>query len=193
MTTIGWIRHGATEWNKLGRLQGQNDIPLSGEGREQAHLLAERLKKEHWDLIVSSDLCRARETAEIIAEKMPNVPVILDKRLRERTHGRLDGTTLEERIAVWGENWHCLDHGMETDDELYARGIACVNDLEAAHSGKNILVVSHGAFIAVMLRRMLERMPEGLLQNTSVSVIEKGNTGWHCRLFNCTKHLNTVR
>jgi len=121
MTTFGLIRHGMTDWNKTGRLQGQNDVALNEEGRWQAKALALRLAREKkWDAIVSSDLSRAVETAEIIAEYTGLGPVRLESRLRERTHGRLDGTTLEERIARWGPNWHELDHGVESDERMFA-------------------------------------------------------------------------
>lgn len=189
MTKLGLIRHGTTDWNLEGRLQGQNNIPLNEAGRRQAHLLAERLSAEQWDVIVSSDLLRASETADIIADKTGIRPVRLEARLRERTHGRLDGTTLEERIATWGEGWKQLEHGVESNEVLFARGSACLEELESEYAGKSILVVAHGAFIAVLLEGMLPFMPEGSLQNTSISVMEKASSGWTCPLFNCTAHL----
>ncbi len=82
MTTIGFIRHGSTEWNRLGKLQGQLDTDLTEEGREQARLLGLRLAKETWDGIISSDLTRARETAQIVSD-LSGIPFIrTDKRLK---------------------------------------------------------------------------------------------------------------
>lgn len=189
MTVLGLIRHGTTDWNVSGRLQGQNDIPLNEAGRWQARQLAERIRRERWDAIASSDLARAKETADIIAAVAGIGPVIADPRLRERTHGRLDGTTLEERIATWGPDWRTMDHGVESDESLYARGIACLEELAERFAGKRLLVVTHGAFIGTLLKGMLERMPEGSLQNTSLSIVERTSDKWICTLFNCTSHL----
>jgi len=189
LTTFGFIRHGTTDWNLEGRLQGQNNIPLNEAGRFQARLLGERLRDERWDLIVSSDLLRASETAGIIATITGAGPVRLEARLRERTHGRLDGTTLEERLACWGEGWKQLEHGVESNVALFARGSACLEELESEYAGKRILIVSHGAFIAVLIEGLLTFMPEGSLRNTSISVLEKAESGWTCPLFNCTSHL----
>lgn len=191
MTTLGFIRHGTTDWNISGRLQGQNDIPLNDAGKWQARMLGSRLMKERWDAVVSSDLIRAKETADIIAAIAGFGPVRAERRLRERTHGRLDGTTLEERIAEWGEQWKSLDHGVESDERLFERGIACLTELSAEYEGKKVLVVTHGAFIAVMLQGMLADMPEGSIQNTSLTIVDKRAGSWECGLFNCTAHLQS--
>ena len=194
MTTFGLIRHGMTDWNKTGRLQGQHDVALNEEGRWQAKALALRLAREKkWDAIVSSDLSRAVETAQIIAEYTGLGPVRLESRLRERTHGRLEGTTLEERIARWGPNWNELDHGVESDEQMFARGYACLRELSEQYPGQNVLVVTHGAFIVVMLKNLLKQMPEGWLQNASLSIIRQQGDGWECDLYNCTEHLSTDR
>lgn len=189
LITIGFVRHGTTDWNVLGRLQGQNDIPLNEAGRLQAKALGKRLNDEQWDAVVSSDLLRAKETADIISAITGIGPVRTERRLRERTHGRLDGTTLEERIALWGEQWKSLDHGVESDKRLFERGLECLSELCEHYAGKRLLVVTHGAFIGVMLNGILAQMPEGSLQNTSLSVVEKTSEGWSCTLFNCTAHI----
>lgn len=190
MTVLGLIRHGTTDWNVAGRLQGQHDIPLNEAGKWQASELGKRLRTERWDAIATSDLLRAKETAERIAEIAGLGDVRAERRLRERTHGRLDGTTVAERIARWGDNWKELDHGVESDEALYERGFACLEELAAEYEGKRLLVVTHGAFIGVMLKRMLDRMPEGMIRNSSLSVIERRGTTWSCPLFNCTLHLD---
>lgn len=188
----GLIRHGSTDWNASGRLQGQNDIELNEEGRRQAARLAKRLKGEAWDAIVSSDLRRAYETAAIIADELGLARIRTDVRLRERTHGRLDGTTLEERIARWGDGWKALDHGVESDAALFARGKRCLDELaeEYGERGANVLVVSHGAFIGTLLNGTLNEMPPGLLTNTALSIVHVEPDGkWRCSLYNCTEHL----
>ncbi|HSJ36997.1 MAG TPA: histidine phosphatase family protein, partial [Planococcus sp. (in: firmicutes)] len=98
MTTIGIVRHGITEWNLLGIAQGSSNIPLNKTGKEQAIALSERLAvEEEWDLIIASDLERAKETAEIIGAKL-GLPIShVDTRLREMNGGEIEGTTEEER------------------------------------------------------------------------------------------------
>jgi probable phosphoglycerate mutase len=185
----GFVRHGSTDWNASGRLQGQTDIELNETGRHQARLLAKRLKHEGWEAVVSSDLKRAYETATIIAEELNFPAVHIDARLRERTHGRLDGTTLTERIALWGEDWKLLDHGSETDEQLFARGKLSLDELTEQYGASKVLIVSHGAFIGTMLIGLLDEMPAGLLQNTALSILRRDRDRWFCKLYNCTAHL----
>ena len=90
------VRHGQTEWNALEKLQGQTDIELNEVGREQAQITGEQIKNENIDLIITSPLKRARETAEIINKNF-NAPIIEDKRLMERGYGELEGKTRIER------------------------------------------------------------------------------------------------
>ncbi|WP_198661612.1 histidine phosphatase family protein [Lewinella sp. IMCC34183] len=98
MTRIGFVRHGITDWNLDKRVQGHTDIPLNEKGKLQAKALAGRLTNEDWDLIYSSDLSRAKETAGTIAEAK-GVPVKLDHRLREMDCGAVEGTTAAERVT----------------------------------------------------------------------------------------------
>ena len=114
MTIIGFVRHGVTAWNKEGRAQGSSDIPLDGEGIEMAKRVAVRLSKEHWDVIYTSHLLRAKKTAEIIAEQMPGIALVEDARLREIGGGMVEGTTEAERIEKWGKEWRQQDMGFET-------------------------------------------------------------------------------
>ncbi|CAG7648847.1 histidine phosphatase family protein [Paenibacillus allorhizosphaerae] len=190
MTTLGFIRHGTTEWNLAGRLQGQMDTPLAEVGREQASLLAKRLARETWDGIIASDLMRAKETAQTISD-VTGTPIYgYDARLRERAFGELEGTTLDDRVKRWGEDWRTLDLGMEPDDNLLSRWGAFLSDLEDRYGGKRILVVSHGGFIAPVLASHMGRKIEEHLQNTSLTVLERSGDGWECRLLNCTEHLS---
>jgi len=96
------IRHGETEWNREGRMQGHIDIPLSQEGVTQALRLAERFAGEAFDALVSSDLRRAFQTAERIAAGSGR-PVLVDARLRERNLGVLQGLTREESARAYPE------------------------------------------------------------------------------------------
>lgn len=190
MTIIGLIRHGVTDWNQQGRMQGQNDIPLNNDGREQAKLLGKRLAEEQWDFIYASNMKRARETAEIIADMMGKSLSAADERLRERTFGRIDGTTEVERLEKWGPQWRSLEHGGELEANVLARAMDFLNEIERKHRGKRVLVVTHGAVIAIVLRNLFPDLPDEPLHNTCVNVLYKDGDRWDYQLLNCVRHLH---
>ena len=190
MTRFGLIRHGSTAWNKEKRSQGHSDIPLDEEGLAQAVALAERLSHEQWDVIYSSDLQRAKQTADIIAEKLQLPLVQVDSRLREMYGGRKEGTTLEERVQRFGDNWKELDLGEEKPEEGMKRGVACLTEIASQHPGRNILIVSHGAILRHTLRGLVAELDvEMPLRNTSLTELMRSDTQWDCNLYNCTKHI----
>lgn len=190
MTTIGFIRHGVTAWNKEGRAQGNTDIPLDEEGIHMAERAAHRMQVEEWDVIYTSPLIRAKKTAEIIAEKHPGVDFIQDKRLGEIGGGIIEGTTEDERIAKWGPDWRKRDNGFEPEDEIISRGMSFIEEVKKKHLGKRVLVVSHGGFISRLLNALV---PDGEFSsdigNTSVTIVELQDHENVCHLFNCMKHL----
>lgn len=191
--TVGWIRHGITEWNRLGKIQGVTDIPLSDEGISQALLLAERLAKDgmRWNGVVSSDLQRAATTAGIIADRL-GLPRRTDGRLRERSFGQAEGTTLDERLARWGEEWRKLVPDQEPNASLEARGFAFVEDLASAHPGESWLVVTHGSFLSTMMKAMCGDLNDGYIQNVSLTVLERQDGAWKPLIHNCTLHLQAA-
>lgn len=190
MTTIGLVRHGVTDWNAVGRIQGQTNTTLNDEGRKQAELLGERLAGQQWDLIIASDLTRAWHTAEIINERL-GVPILSDARLREVNFGEVEGTTSAERIARWGEDWRDQDVGREKQEIIDERITAAIHDILAEHAGKSVLVVSHGALIINCLRLFVPQLDTSArLNNASLTVISYADERWDCSLYNCTNHLN---
>ncbi|MBD0380571.1 histidine phosphatase family protein [Paenibacillus sedimenti] len=190
MTTIGFIRHGSTEWNRLGKLQGQLDTELTQEGRDQAKQLGIRLAKEQWTGIISSDLIRAKETGLIVSE-LSGIPFLgTDVRLRERKYGLVEGTTAPEREARWGIDWKQMNLGQETDSELLARWYQLEEELIRLYPDKKLLLISHGGFIVQVLRG-LQMEPEEFLQNTSLTILLRKDLGWELQLYNCLKHLNS--
>lgn len=193
MTTIGIIRHGSTAWNKEGRAQGSADIPLDQEGLSQAHALAERLSQEKWDVVYSSGLSRAKQTAEIVAQRLALAAPVLDSRLREAEGGQIEGTTEQERIDKWGVNWRELDLGIESFDKVTARGLEFLNEVPTLHPNKRILLVSHGSFIRQLLMKITPTLLiEKGIGNTSLTKLIRTADGWECELFNCTVHLEGV-
>lgn len=192
MSLIGLVRHGITSWNKEGRAQGQTDIPLDEEGMMQARALADRLSGEEWDVIYSSDLLRARQTAEIIAERIGVSDLKLDMRLREIHCGKIEGTTEDERIALWGNNWRELDLELETADSAGNRGTACIEEITGANKGRRILFVSHGALLGWSLKRLIPHVDtQEHLKNTSITKLKRIASQWECDLYNCTVHLES--
>jgi len=192
---IGLIRHGKTDWNALGKIQGQTDIPLNQEGIQQAEALAARLYREQqqvkhkqWDAVISSDLLRAAETARIIAAKL-DIPLLpSDSRLRERYFGEVEGTTEAERLARWGKEWRQMELGQETNEELRTRALACVHELVS--KGRNILAVTHGSLLAQLLRGMCDNLEDKPIVNMAYSIMERSGDGWQPLLHNCTLHLD---
>lgn len=168
MTKIGLIRHGVTEWNDLGKAQGITDVPLNDEGIIQAIKLGHRLTEdESWDMIFTSDLSRAFETAKIIGSRI-NLPI----------------------KSLEGENWRDLDLGMEKFRDAANRGIQFVEEIKSVYSGKRVLVVSHGALIGLTLQHLLpDRFSTTYIDNTSITILQNIEGTWNCDLYNCTVHL----
>ncbi len=189
---IGLIRHGLTDWNAAGRIQGQTDIPLNGEGREQAGRLGRRLLTEEyqWDYIITSGLSRAQETGEIISNLL-NVPLLEpDARLKERAFGQIEGLTSDERVARWGKSWEKLDLGQEQIADIQIRALAFLEDLWSTYPDQNVLIVTHGAFLANLLTALFEDRYTERIGNLSLTILEKERDDWSPLLYNCTRHLS---
>jgi broad specificity phosphatase PhoE len=151
-TTLLLARHGETDWNRERRFQGHADPPLNDAGREQARILAENLADEGIDAIYTSDLRRARETAEILAARSGSEVVAL-RELREIDVGDWQGLTwpeIEARhpdgAARWGRDGHGWDGG-ETYDQLRERIVAALHVIAERHPGQRVLVVGHGGTV----------------------------------------------
>ena len=147
---IYFIRHGQTNWNIEKKLQGQTDIPLNNSGRKQAEEAAEEIvKKLKIDRIISSDLSRAIETAEIINKRI-GVKITLDKRLREENYGEYEGRQVAD-ITV--EQWNILNETpekvkAESRKQLYERAKDFINNFKDVG---NTLIVTHAALLRMIL------------------------------------------
>jgi len=174
-TRILLARHGETDWNRIGRWQGQADPPLNADGRDQAAALADELAGDGIAAIYSSDLRRASETADTVAARL-GLPVVLDPGLREIDVGSWSGLTraeVEERFPEGFARWQDGDigHDGETSEELTDRIVAAVQRIAAAHEGERVLVVSHGAAIRA-LRRHVAGEPGAVLENCATVPLE---------------------
>jgi probable phosphoglycerate mutase len=152
VTELLLVRHGETDWNRERRFQGHADPPLNDAGREQAHELAETLAGEGIDAIYTSDLQRARETAEILAARFGSEVVAL-RELREIDVGDWQGLTwpeIEQRHPDGAARWHRDGHGWdggETYDQLRERIVAALRGIAERHPGQRVLVVGHGGTV----------------------------------------------
>ena len=158
-TRIVAIRHGETTWNADGRLQGQLDIPLNAVGRAQASRLADALRDEGLRAVVASDLGRAWQTAQALAEPL-GLPLTAAPGLRERGFGIFEGLTRDEVAARWPDahaRWHRRDPdyappGAESLVDFSARCLAAAEAAAQAHPGSAIALVCHGGVLDCLYR-----------------------------------------
>lgn len=170
-------RHGETEWNRVGRWQGTTDIPLSAVGRAQARQLGERLRDRGITQVHASDLCRASETAEIVAGALGVPTVNLDARLRERGFGCFEGLTREECARVHPEAWQsyradrrATPPSAEPQAAVVARLIAGMTAVASALTDEQpALVISHGGAIRAFVGAVMGVVPPPLA-NTAVFI-----------------------
>jgi probable phosphoglycerate mutase len=155
VTTLLLVRHGETDWNRDGRWQGHSDTQLNDAGRAQARRVAAELGDV--DVIYSSDLARARETADIIAAQLGDLEVNVDSRLRERSFGAWEGRTGPEIEADFAEQharWRAGDGAGADDAEPFEafgdRVRDFLEDVLARHPGETVVVVAHGGPIRVI-------------------------------------------
>jgi alpha-ribazole phosphatase/probable phosphoglycerate mutase len=180
-----FMRHGETEWNREGRVMGRNPVALSTEGRAQVEAAAELARQIGPDLIVTSPLVRARETAEILTAALGGVQIADEPRLTEVEYGRWEGKTFGELISdqVY-VNYR--DHPMtmatpggETLAIAQARGVAAVEEIMGANQSRRILFVSHGDIIRTIIchymRLELAHFRRLRIDNAAFSAFEIGD------------------
>ncbi|MBM3179994.1 MAG: histidine phosphatase family protein [Chloroflexi bacterium] len=160
MTDIRLVRHGQTDWNLTGRWQGQApDAPgLNDMGRVQALALLNQLKDINFSAIYSSDLLRARQTAELIAGPM-GLTVTLETRLREINLGVWEGmlsseveTQYPQELAERARDpYHARAPQGESPSDMTERVVAAVNDIAKEHADESVIIVSHGVSLAIII------------------------------------------
>lgn len=147
VTRVLLVRHGQSEWNAVGRWQGQADPPLTDQGRLQAREASRAIGAV--DAVWASDLQRAVETATIIAAEIGVGPVVIDPDLRERDAGEFSGLTrpqIEERFPGYLEA-HRRPPGWEPDQHLLDRALRALHHIAAEVPGGDVVVVTHGGLV----------------------------------------------
>ncbi|MDC9604282.1 2,3-diphosphoglycerate-dependent phosphoglycerate mutase GpmB [Xenorhabdus griffiniae] len=189
MLQVYLVRHGETEWNVARRIQGQSDSPLTETGRRQAHLVAQRVKSENITHVITSDLGRTRQTAEIIARAC-GCDIILEPRLRELNMGVLENRELTS-LTPKEESWRkSLVDGTpngripegESMDEVSTRMRAALENCLNLPAGSRPLLVSHGIALVSLICSILglpansERRLR--LRNCSISRVDYQDSPW---------------
>jgi len=185
-TVICLIRHGETDWNATGRLQGREDIELNMAGREQAVQLAAYLQKSSWDLIVSSPLKRALESSHIISSHLRlSEPVIIGQ-LHERDYGMASGLLPEDRHNRFPDGKF---PGQEEFEDLRQRAMNSLSGIAVSHPGKRIIIVSHGAWINSVLYTLSSGEFGSFktrLKNACVNLLNYAGHQWSITFYNKT-------
>jgi broad specificity phosphatase PhoE len=151
MQQITLIRHGVTEWNLNGRFQGHTDIPLSEKGQQQAQMLAKHLKKAKVDIIYSSPLQRAMETAKMV---FPNREIIQDARLKELHFGAFEGFTQVENEQHQDYAWWFADpfkRPAPQGESYQALRNRAVEWMKTLPEDKHIVAFTHSGTIQMLL------------------------------------------
>ncbi len=177
------VRHGETDWNVEHRFQGQSDQPLNAKGHEQAKAVATRLQDSVIDLVISSPLQRALETANAIAAHL-NLTVQCDDRLKERHFGVLEGEHYANWTANHPEVWKSVSEhphsyrlpGGESIDDLTRRVESFLAELVKLHHGQTVAVVCHGQVNRTLLGLLLgigfDELKHYSIPNTSHSIFD---------------------
>ena len=163
MTDILLIRHGETAWNRMRRMQGHIDIGLNDEGQRQARSLARALQSERPAAIYASDLQRARDTAQAVAD-MHQLPVHIDSALRERCYGAFEGLMYDEislqhpeAFALWQSRdpqarFPAGEREAETLEEFHQRSVDVITRIAQQHPDQRIVIVTHGGVLDCLYR-----------------------------------------
>lgn len=203
LTRIILIRHGETDWNAAGRLQGHSDTPLNALGRVQAQQVARRLANEPVRGLYASDLARSVETAAIIGHAV-GLTVVTSPRLRERQYGAWEGLTsaeIQARYPAQFDQWRARSVDFappdgETRTQLLARALAELQAISQRHPGELVIVVTHGGLCYVLLIHILGNVNsdgrEFTFGNASMHTLEVSGDRWSVIALNETEHLQSV-
>lgn len=200
MKRVFLVRHGESKWNTLKKVQGQKNIPLTENGIDQAHLIGNRLINENIDIIYSSHLDRAKDTANIIGQKT-NVNVNTMEALQEINFGIWEGMSqvdvdknYNKDFVLWRKQPENLkiEKG-ETLEDLQARAMKGVNSIINNDLWENIVIVSHSATLKAIILGLLNmdlcHFKNLTLNNVSLTIIEFRDYNRVIKVLNDVSHL----
>ena len=184
-TTFALVRHGQTDWNAVGRIQGATDVPLNDVGRGQATEAVEPLSQYEWDFVVSSPLSRAAETADIIAADLELEVTRHLPGLVERNYGPAEGLSAGPTLdALRVEGSYGNFRGSEAELSVSNRGLGALRLLAEDYPGARIIVVCHGTLIRLSLMAALGQEIPPIL-NAAISVVQfNPDAGWSASVIN---------
>ncbi|MHC9544574.1 MAG: histidine phosphatase family protein [Vulcanimicrobiota bacterium] len=189
MMTLCIVRHGETDWNRLGRFQGREDIELNENGRAQASLIAEYLSGFQWDVIITSPLKRAYATAEIIGKKLDITAIIEDRAFVERDFGNGSGLTLEQMKSAYPDG---TIPGRENDESLEKRVLQGLRGVADTYRDRRIVMVAHGAVINSLLKVVSAgkvNLGETSIRNACINILEHEGSSWQIKVHNSVDYL----
>ncbi len=174
--TVYVVRHGQTDWNKDGRIQGGTDNPLNATGREQAAAMSRLMAEVKVDTVYVSSHQRARQTAEVFQGRTPNVPIMAMDELRERFFGKFEGANDKDAaiVADWNKRrftWADDMEGGETLESQSRRAEAALKTIRDKHpNGGTVVIVGHGGINPLLVSHLI-----GVPPQEGASAINQGN------------------
>ncbi|MFO7793738.1 MAG: histidine phosphatase family protein [Candidatus Nanohaloarchaea archaeon] len=190
-------RHGETEHNDNGIVQGQMDTKINGKGKQQAKKLRDRLAEENIDKVYSSSMTRAIETAEIVAEPH-DIEIEETEELKEVARAKFEGERsedlIEEITRSETEDYLWKPEGGESLEELKERGADFFNTIKEEHEGEQVVAISHGGTISSTLLGILEHSSKNSYrinqENCSINKLTwNPDRGWSIHSVNDSSHL----
>lgn len=166
------VRHGETDWNTAGILQGWLDVPINEQGRQQAREMAQRYAGAGFSCVYTSPLRRAGETAEIVAAGLALAPPVCHEGLKERHFGAVQGVPKAELgelnpvllQQILKRNPACDFELGESMDEFAGRVLGAIMDIGGRHPGRRVLAITHGWVMDVVTRH-IHGLPRSAILN----------------------------
>lgn len=203
MTKFILIRHGETEWNATGRIQGHRPVSLNTRGQQQAQAVAQRLKDMPFDALYSSDLKRTHQTAQAIAN-LTNHPIHTDHRLREWNLGILSGLTRTEAKTQHAHAYTIYHEGRlhdlipqgESIHNRYTRVTTCLEEIAAKHPHQTLVIITHGGPLGDCYRRATNLSFDQPLTvelfNAGINTLTIKNSTWALTAWGDIDHLKNI-